>query len=314
MGKIAYLFPGQGSQKVGMAKDFFDADVAVQERMQRLDKCLDVPLSAMMFEGPEEALRQTQNTQPAILIHSILAYNALMAAGAPKPDIVAGHSLGEYSALVASGALELEAAATAVQLRGRLMQSAVPVGVGAMAAVLGLAPETIDKICGDLSAKEGAYVSVANYNGGGQTVVAGNAETVEMALPIFKESGAKRALPLPVSAPFHCQLMEPVQSPLKEHLSSLDWSDPSVPWVANVDAKLHESKEDILDLLNDQVTAPVRFTQMVKTLLEQGVDTFVEIGPGKVLTGILKREAKGCHFLNVSQESDLAAVANALNA
>ena len=143
MGKIAYLFPGQGSQKVGMAKDFFDADVAVQERMQRLDNSLDVPLSAMMFEGPEEALRQTQNTQPAILIHSILAFDALMAAGAPKPDTVAGHSLGEYSALVAAGALNLEAAATAVQLRGRLMQGAVPVGVGAMAAVLGLAPEAV---------------------------------------------------------------------------------------------------------------------------------------------------------------------------
>ena len=237
-----------------------------------------------------------------------------MAAGAPKPDIVAGHSLGEYSALVAAGALELEAAAKAVQLRGQLMQGAVPVGIGAMAAVLGLAPEAIDQICRDLSAEEDAYIAVANYNGSGQTVVAGNAATVERALPLFKESGAKRALPLPVSAPFHCQLIEPVQSPLKEHLSSLEWNNPSVPWVANVDARVHEAQADILDLLNDQVTAPVRFTQMVKTLLEQGVDTFVEIGPGKVLSGILKREAKGCRFLNVSQESDLAAVANALNA
>ena len=314
MGKIAYLFPGQGSQKVGMAKDFFDASETVQERIQVLDRALDVNLSAMMFEGPEEALRQTQNTQPAILIHSLLAYEALINAGAPRPDVVAGHSLGEYSALVASGALDLEAAAVAVQLRGRLMQNAVPAGKGAMAAVLGLPPAAVNQICRDLSNNADDYIAVANYNGAGQTVVAGNAGTVERSLSAFKEAGAKRALPLPVSAPFHCQLMEPVQSDLKAHLETLHWNGPSIPWVANVDAQIHESQRDILDLLIEQVTAPVRFTEMVQTLLSNGVDTFVEVGPGKVLTGILKREAKGCRLLNVSQESDVAAVANALSA
>ena len=315
MGKIAYLFPGQGSQKVGMAKDFFDADEAVRQRLNALDQRLDTPLSQIMFEGPDDLLKQTQNTQPAILTHSILAYEALMAAGAPKPDVVAGHSLGEYSALVASGALDLESAATAVQLRGRLMQDAVPSGHGAMAAVLGLEPKAIDTLCRDLSA-DGAsnYVAVANYNGAGQTVVAGNAATVERALPLFKEAGAKRALPLPVSAPFHCELMAPVQVPLRSHLEGLIWNAPATPWVANVDAALHTAQEDILDLLIQQVTAPVRFTQMVAALLAQGVDTFVEIGPGKVLTGILKREAKGCQLLNVSQESDVGVVANALSA
>jgi [acyl-carrier-protein] S-malonyltransferase len=315
MGKIAYLFPGQGSQKVGMAKDFFDADESVRQRLNALDQRLDTPLAQTMFEGPDDLLKQTQNTQPAILTHSILAYDALMAAGAPQADVVAGHSLGEYSALVAAGALDLESAAAAVQLRGRLMQDAVPSGQGAMAAVLGLAPETIDMLCRDLSDAAGAdYMAVANYNGAGQTVVAGNAGTVERALPMFKEAGAKRALPLPVSAPFHCDLMAPVQEPLKAHLEGLNWTSPVTPWVANVDAALHTAQEDILNLLIQQVTAPVRFTEMVAALLAQGVDTFVEIGPGKVLTGILKREAKGCQFLNVSQESDVGVVANALNA
>ncbi|MBL93246.1 MAG: [acyl-carrier-protein] S-malonyltransferase [Myxococcales bacterium] len=314
MGQIAYLFPGQGSQKVGMAQDFFDGSDDVKGQFHQIDSALDLSLSQIMFEGPEEDLKRTENTQPAILTHSVLAFEALMAAGAPQPDVVAGHSLGEYSALVAAGCLDLESAAKAVQLRGRLMQNAVPVGTGAMAAVLGLAPDEVENLCSQASENENDYVGVANYNGSGQTVVAGKAGTVERLLPLFKEAGAKRALPLPVSAPFHCDLMLPVQAPLQSHLETLAWATPRMPWIANVDAVAHDRKEDIIPLLTAQVTAPVRFTQMVQTLLGQGVDTFVEIGPGKVLTGILKREAKGCRLLNVSHKSDVADVANTLSA
>ena len=314
MGQIAYLFPGQGSQKVGMANDFAASSDAVQQRFAAIDAALGTPLSQIMFEGPEEDLKRTENTQPAILTHSVLAFDALMEAGAPQPDVVAGHSLGEYSALVAAGCLDLKDAAQAVQLRGRLMQNAVPEGVGAMAAVLGLAADEVGRLCEEASGADAGYAAVANYNGGGQTVIAGEAGTVERLLPQFKEAGAKRALPLPVSAPFHCALMAPVQAPLQEHLSTLSWRAPNRPWVANVDAALHREMSDIIPLLTEQVTAPVRFTQMVRTLIEEGVDTFVEIGPGKVLTGILKREAKGCKFFNVSHKSDVEAVANALNA
>lgn len=298
--KVALLFPGQGSQKVGMGKDFLTSSEKARLVFEEANDALGESLSTTIFEGPEEELKRTQNTQPAILTMSIACLRALEEKHMPSPAYVAGHSLGEYSALVATGALAFADAVKAVRARGTFMQRAVPEGEGAMAAVMGLDADAIATVCAEVSAgSDETFVAVANYNGPAQTVIAGSAAGVEAAIPALKEKGAKRVLPLPVSAPFHCKLMQPVQPLLENVLKDISFSKPSAPVVTNVEAEPNEDAAKIEQLLVDQVTAPVRFTEIVEKMVALGVGTFVEVGPGKALTGMVKRIHKEAKLGNV---------------
>lgn len=314
MSKLAFLFPGQGSQSVGMARNLAEHHAKARAVVEAADAALGESLSKIMWEGPDEELRRTRNTQPAIVTASVAAWGALQDALPKKPDFVVGHSLGEYSALVAAGALAFDDAVRLVRLRGSLMQSAVPEGVGAMAAVLGSDAATIDEVCrsvSDLAA--GKLVSVANFNGPEQTVIAGHAAGVEAATAPLKERGAKRLISLPVSAPFHCALMQPVQDPLSAALREAAWQNAQIPVVTNVEATPETQAAALCELLVEQVVAPVRFTSSIQYLLEQGVDTFVEIGPGKTLIGIVKRMNKAAKFYNIEDMASLEATVQALS-
>jgi [acyl-carrier-protein] S-malonyltransferase len=302
--KIALVFPGQGSQKVGMGKALADAFVSSRAAFDEVDAALGIPLSRLCFEGPEADLQLTANTQPAILATSIAAWRALAAQGI-YPDFVAGHSLGEYSALVAAGAIGLADAAIAVRRRGQYMQEAVPVGTGAMAAILGLDLPTIEAAC--RQAAQGQVVSPANINSPGQVVIAGHKEAVERASALAKVAGAKRAVPLPVSAPFHCALMAPVQERLARDFAAIVFRDPEVPLVNNVDALVIETADDCREGLVRQVSAPVRWLEVVETLARAGVDTVIEVGPGTVLSGLVKKIDKGLRVLNVEDPASLEA-------
>lgn len=308
MSKLAFLFPGQGAQAVGMGKALIEAFPVAKRTFEEADEALGEKLSQVILEGPDDELKRTANTQPAILTMSVAAWRVLDEAGAGKPDFVAGHSLGEYSALVAAGGLAFADAVRAVRARGTFMQEAVPVGEGAMAAVMGLDADAIRKVCDEVSDPEGkAYVAVANYNGPAQTVIAGHAAGVEKAGAALKAAGAKRVLPLPVSAPFHCALMAPVKARLDEVLSGLTFSELEVPVVTNVEARPNADAGRVKDLLVEQVVAPVRFTEIAALLLGKGVTTFVELGPGKTLVNIIKRMADGGTFLNVEDPASLEA-------
>jgi len=270
-----------------------------------VDAALGEKLSTLCFEGPDEKLRLTANTQPSILTVSAAAA-AVLAARGVRPDLVAGHSLGEYSALVATGALSAADAARAVRARGTFMQEAVPAGQGAMAAVLGLEPERVRAICESVQAATGKVVSPANYNEPNQTVIAGEAGAVAEAGLRLKEAGAKRVLPLPVSAPFHCALMEPVKARLEAVLRAVAWSEPSVPVVTNVEAKANRETARIVPLLVEQVTAPVRWIEIVQEIARLGVTRVVEVGPGTVLGGLVRRIEKGVEVHSVSDPDSLA--------
>ena len=287
---LALLFPGQGSQSVGMGKALFDSSDAARRVFEEADAALGFPLSRLCFEGPEEELKLTANTQPAILTHSIAALRDLEARFPERLEgaaFAAGHSLGEYSANVASGALSFSDAVRIVRLRGAFMQEAVPAGVGAMAAIVGLAPEEIEAACRE--AAQGEVVSPANFNSPEQTVIAGHAAAVARASAACTARGAKRAIPLPVSAPFHCSLMAPARDKLRPHLENATFEGARIPVVTNVDARAESDGAALRDALLRQVDSPVRWVESVRALATAGVDRALEIGPGNVLSGLVRR-------------------------
>jgi [acyl-carrier-protein] S-malonyltransferase len=308
---VAFVFPGQGSQKVGMGQALAEAVPESRAAFQAADGALGFPLSKLCFEGPESDLQLTANTQPAILTASVAAYRALAARGV-RPSWVAGHSLGEYSALVTAGTLTLEDAVVAVRRRGEYMQEAVPVGEGAMAAILALDLPAIEDAC--RRAADGQVVSPANINSPGQVVIAGHTAAVERAMELCKAAGAKRAIRLPVSAPFHCALMMKAQQRLEPDLAKLAFRDPEVPLVNNADADVVRAADACREGLVRQVSAPVRWQQGVERLIGEGVTTFVEVGPGTVLSGLVRKIAKDARVLNVEDPASLEKTVAALGA
>ena len=313
---IAFIFPGQGSQKVGMGREL--ADVFAEARMvfDEADQAFAAetglggdaagpPFSRTIFDGPEDQLTLTENAQPAILAVSIAAFRVLRARGL-EPDFVAGHSLGEYSAHVAAGTFAFTDALAIVRRRGRYMQDAVPVGAGAMAAILGADPELVQQACDD--AAEGEIVSPANINGSGQVVIAGTTAAVQRASERVKALGARRAVPLPVSAPFHCALMKPAEARLAPELRALPVQAPRVPVIANVDAEPKRDAAAAIEALVRQVSAPVRWDAVVRRLASEGVTTYVEVGPGTVLSGLVKKLHKDARVIHFGSPDDLGAV------
>ena len=282
---VVLLFPGQGSQKPGMGADLAESISAARAIFEEADDALGFRLSKLCFEGPEEDLRLTENTQPAILTCSIAALAAVREKGI-EPDFVAGHSLGEYSALVAAGAISFRDAVQLVRKRGRFMQEAVPAGVGAMAAILGMEPEKVADVCA--RAAEGEVVSAANFNSPGQIVIAGHAGAVQRAVDLAAAAGAKKAVLLPVSAPFHCALMEPARDRLAPELDGIAFNDLKMPLVNNVSAAVVNSGAEAREGLKRQASSPVLWEQSIQRLAAEGVDFFLEIGPGRVLTGLLR--------------------------
>lgn len=299
---IAFLFPGQGSQSVGMGKELAAKFPAAQQTFEEADAALGYALSALCFEGPEEKLRMTEVTQPAILTVSVAALRVLREQGV-EPGVVAGHSLGEYSAHVAAGTLEFADAVRIVRNRGRYMQEAVPAGQGAMAAVLGLSLEEIEAACRE--AAQGEVVAPANINSPGQVVISGHAGAVERAAEGVKQRGAKRAVLLPVSAPFHCALMQPAQDRLAADLKAATFHPMRVPLVTNVDAEVIQSPEKAREALIRQVTGAVQWEKSMRALVAAGVETLVEVGPGKVLCGLMRQIDRGKSCLNVEDPASL---------
>jgi len=301
MGKIAFVFPGQGAQAVGMGRDACEQFEESRAIFERADAALGFPLSDLIFQGPDEQLRQTANTQPALLTTSVALLEAFKRRGV-RPDYVAGHSLGEYSALVAAGVLAFEDAVRLVRSRGLFMEQAVPGGRGAMAATLGADRDALAALCRDITASVG-LVELANVNCPGQIVVSGSAEGVAAVAERGKEAGAKRVVPLDVSGPFHSSLMQPAADRLAAELDKVPFADAAVPVVVNVDARPVVAGAELKDLLVRQVVSPVQWEDSVKRLIAEGVDTFVEIGSGTVLAGLIKKIDKTVRVVSVNSAS-----------
>jgi [acyl-carrier-protein] S-malonyltransferase len=302
--KIAFLFPGQGSQAVGMGRALSEGSAVAKQTFAEADEALGFSLSKLCFEGPEEDLRLTENTQPAIMTVSVAAFRVLAEQGV-RPELAAGHSLGEWSAHVAAGTLSFADAVRAVKARGKAMQQAVPPGQGAMAAVLMLDAALVAEACAEAAAETGLAVQAANLNSPTQTVISGAVAAVERAAAICKEKGAKRAVMLPVSAPFHCALMQPAQEEVARVLDGLTLHDPKVPVAANVTGALVTTAAEAKDALIRQVTGAVRWVDCVKALVGAGANTFVEVGPGKVLTGLMKQIDSAQKAMNVEDAASL---------
>src|SRR5579872_262553 len=309
MTKIAFLFPGQGSQAVGMGKELVEKYPVAAQTFAEADDALGYKLSQLCFEGPEEQLKLTEITQPAILTASVAAFRVLAEKGV-KPDFAAGHSLGEYSAHVAAGTINFTDAVRTVRNRGKYMQEAVPVGVGAMAAILGMDYEKVAAVCTD--AAQGEVCSPANINSPEQIVISGNTAAVERAAKLADERGAKRAKLLPVSAPFHCSLMKPAQDRLEGDLAKVPMNKPVYPVACNVDADLVTDNQRAMLTLVQQVTGSVKWDQCMRLLIAQGVQTFIELGPGKVLCGLMRQIDRSKTCLNVADEASLNKTAESL--
>jgi [acyl-carrier-protein] S-malonyltransferase len=299
---IAFLFPGQGSQAVGMGKELAQKYSTARQTFEEADEVLGYKLSQVCFEGPEEKLRLTEITQPAILTVSVAAFRVLGERGV-KPDYVAGHSLGEYSAHVAADTMSLADAVRTVRNRGKYMQEAVPVGIGAMAAILGMEPDKVKRICEDSA--QGEVCEPANINSPEQIVISGNTGAVERATKLAEERGAKKAKMLPVSAPFHCSLMKPAQDRLAGDLNGLTLNSPATPVICNVDGDVVSSPDQARDALIRQVTGTVKWEQSVRLLISKGVQTFIEVGPGKVLWGLMRQIDRNPTSLYVGDEASL---------
>lgn len=303
MSKVAFIFPGQGSQYPGMGKDLADNFAVARSVFEEANDSLGFDIAQMCFNGPESDLKLTANTQPAILTVSIAAQRVIAEECGLTAAYAAGHSLGEYSALVCAGALTFSDAVKTVRQRGLFMQDAVPVGVGTMAAIIGLDRAELEEVC--QQAADGEVVAPANFNSPGQVVIAGHVAAVERAMGLAKERGAKRALALPVSAPFHCSLMLPAAERLSEVLDTVTIGDLAVPVVSNVEAQAYSESQRVKELLVAQVSAPVRWEESVQHMASLGVEKFVEIGPGKVLSGLVKRIARGLALHNVQDAAGL---------
>jgi [acyl-carrier-protein] S-malonyltransferase len=316
----AFIFPGQGSQAVGMGRDLAAAFAAAREVFQEVDDTLNQKLSKLMFEGPAEDLILTENTQPALMAHSLAVLRVLEREGGTtlqrKALLVAGHSLGEYTALAAAGAFTVQDAARLLKLRGQAMQKAVPAGVGAMAALLGADMAQAAEICAEAAADPETHakqvVQPANDNGGGQVVISGHRAAIERAIEIAKAKGVKRAMLLPVSAPFHCALMAPAADAMAEALEKTSPAAPCVSLVANVSAKRESDPGRIRDLLIQQVTATVRWRECVEAMTEMGVDRFIELGAGKVLTGLIRRIAPDASGIAAGTPAEIEALLKSL--
>ncbi|MGM0726729.1 ACP S-malonyltransferase [Bacillus sp. 18-5] len=310
MTKIAFLFPGQGSQKIGMGKDLFDQEAVSKAVFEEADKTLGFELSSMIFEGDAEELTLTYNAQPALLTTSIAILKKFEESGI-KADYAAGHSLGEYTALVAAGALSFQDAVYAVRKRGELMNEAVPAGEGAMAAILGLDQAALLEVTKEVT-ESGHLVELANLNCPGQIVISGTAKGVELASEKAKEKGAKRAIALEVSGPFHSALMKPAAEKFTDVLSKLDISDAKTPVISNVTADIVTSRDAIETKLIEQLYSPVRFEESVERLIDLGVTTFIEIGPGKVLSGLVKKVNRRLTTISVSDQETIEAAIQTL--